>query len=203
MDRRHFLASVALAVALPRLARSASPVRGDEGPTCGPASDGGVRSCAATLAVGALDVPIQDYPEWAFPVCLAAMFRHHGHPISAARLVDETWGRIEHMPTRPASIAHDLNRSWLDDDDHAFSAATTIFTPDVTTAARELGEDRPVLLANGTHSVVLDGLTWVEDGVGRARFASATIADPIAPGRRALSEAEYRAFSFAATVRVA
>jgi len=203
MDRRSFLASVALAAAVPRAAWSpATSSRRAAGPACGPLSDRGVRSCEAALTAGALELASSS-PEWAFPTCIAAIFRHAHHPISAARLVDETWGRIERMPARPASILADLNRSWLDDDDHAFSAATTIFTPDVTTAARELDADRPVLLAIGTHAMVLDALTWVEDALGRARFASATVADPLPPGRRALGEADYRGVAFAATIRVA
>jgi hypothetical protein len=204
MDRRNFLASLALAAALPRAPWStlSTTRRLAAGPACGPASGSGVRTCAAQIE-GTLDISLQANPEWAFPVCIAGIFRQQGHPITPARLVDETWGKIGKMPRRPASIVADLNRSWLDDDDRAFSAATTIFTPDVTTAARELGENRPVLLANGTHAMVLDSLTWLEDPLGRARFASATAADPLAPGRHTLTEADYKGIALAATIRVA
>jgi hypothetical protein len=203
MERRQFLASLSVAALLPRVAWPTAASRAIEaGRTCSPYDSGGVRSCTAALVGGPLAVLEQTDPAWAFPACIAAIFRHRGHPISAARLVDETWGSLRRMPGRPASIVRDLNRSWLDDEDRAFSAATTIFTPDVTTAARELGEDRPVLLAAGTHAVVLDGLTWFEDALARPRLASATIADPLPPGRRALSDSDYRGVPFAATIRV-
>jgi hypothetical protein len=100
------------------------------------------------------------------------IFAKHGHPISQERIVEETFGSLICAGApNTLTIANDLSRSWVDDNGQPFtSIVTAAYDPSNGINAlnnymmiNELSNDRPLLICNTHHAMVLSVIDYVEN----------------------------------------
>lgn len=154
----------------------------------------------------------QENSQWCWAAVISAIFRYHGFWVSQAQVVSETFGRVVNLPAFSPQIATATNRPWIDEGGRPFvshgavlwDADARIGGPGATgEASRELAAGNPLILGTTGHAVVLTGLVYERDALGRGAPSFAIVHDPW-PGRgqRTLSRAEWLATRFLAKVRV-
>lgn len=142
--------------------------------------------------------------EWCWAASMAMVFAYYGHPVSQARIVQETWGGIVNLPGQPSQIFSDLNKSWIDDSGDSFAVQGDVFSVNIVTAAQDLDADHPLLIGALGHCMVLTALTYVFNAYGQFQIQGATVRDPwpYNPGERLLTPTEWLGIQFSARVRV-
>jgi Papain-like cysteine protease AvrRpt2 len=146
----------------------------------------------------------QQASEWCWAACLQMVFSYYGHPVSQSRIVQETWGAIRNLPGQPAQILRDLNRSWTDDNNNAFSVAGSVLNATATTAAQDLSGDMPLIVGTLGHAMLLVDLVYYVDRFGAVSVQRIGVLDPwpYNPGLRQLTPQEGTFVNFLARVRV-
>jgi hypothetical protein len=194
-DRRSFLAglgALSLSALLPRTARAALSRVGT--------TPNGIPIMRAEVPVpGIFAVAQPQYQsQWCWAASIAMVFRAFGHPVSQARIVNETYGGIVNWPAGSGKvIAQALNRGWRDDAGEAFSSrVVAAYDPQFGIAAisnqqiiQSLAGNMPLVLGARGHAVVLTAVDYVATPIPQVVAAGAF--DPW-PGRglRSLSPDE-------------
>jgi hypothetical protein len=196
-----------LLLAISFLAASASQAR----TTCTDTTNG--RLCQAeldfaTFAEAAFDTQYQS--QWCWAASISMVFAHYGHPVSQARIVSDVYGSPVNMPAQAGIvIAQQLNRAWVDDNGATFTATLTgAYDFDAGVAALtnqqivgELAAERPLVLGNKTHAVVLTAVQYFETPQG-PNIVSGGVFDPWpGVGARSLSSAELIRVDFGGDLR--
>lgn len=199
MDRRGFLGAAGAAGLVGAMPESSTAAL-----TCGPFVPPGVQECQ--VGIDSAISPIyafQQQSEWCWAACIEAVFRYYGHPVPQMRIVAETWGAIVNLPGQPQQILFDLNRPWQDDFGNTFSVGGDVLTANPITAAQDLAGNMPLIIGSMGHAMVLSGLDYVRDSVGRGQVRAAFVHDPMpGVGARVLTPQEWYSAMFLARIRV-
>lgn len=168
----------------------------------------GQRQCQAGINSALLHISAtkantkQEQSQWCWAACISMVFSYYGHPVSQARIVMETWGKIRNLPGQPADILRNLNRPWTDDAGEDFTVSSGPGSTNPPTAAQDLANDMPLIIGTQGHAVVLTALTYSTRSYG-VDVDAATVRDPWpGRGRRVLSPSEWYGIMFAAQIRV-
>jgi len=166
----------------------------------------GGRTCEAGIDPKKMDTAYasQEHSKWCWAACLEMVFTYWGHPLSQPNIVRQTWGAVVNMPAQPIQIVHDLNRSWVDDDEDSFDVVGDTLSANAVTASQDLAAGYPLILGSLGHAMVLTAITY--EGIpntGMARVIGATVRDPWpGQGRRRLSAQEYMGTLLLARIRI-
>lgn len=113
----------------------------------------------------------QQMSEWCWAACISMVFRFHGHPVSQPRIVAEAYGGVANLPAGSGiTIAQALNRHWTDDLGRPFTAhlagvydvSAGINTLDNAQITRELTANRPMIVANTHHAMVMTAIQYYD-----------------------------------------
>jgi hypothetical protein len=165
-------------------------------------------TCTAGIlsAVAAMSADYQHATEWCWAASISMVFHYYNHPVSQARIVQQTWGQIINQPGSNGQILSDLSREWTDDDGSKFKSSCDAMSANPVTAAQDLGNDDPLIICSLGHAMVLTALTYVQNpsAPGGASVTAATVRDPWPGngGRRVLSAQEWFKVSLLVRVRV-
>lgn len=172
----------------------------------------GIHVCDSYLPGGLTGVrAVQRMDQWCWAASISMVFAYYGHPVSQERIVAEAYGRIVGMPAQPWTMLQSLNREWEDDRGRTFRCDSSSGMTDVVSAARDLADEKPLIIGTHGHAVVLTGLEywapWVRGPygptTGNVAINLAQVQDPW-PGRgqRNLSASEWRDINFAVQIRI-
>ena len=149
---------------------------------------------------------------WCWAACLEMVFRYHGHPVSQARIVLETYGQMVNRTIQPGHFMALLNRTWVDDNGASFRVEGSWQSSSLPNVATDLANDLPLIIGTHTHAMVSTGMTysapWVQTpwGVqlGNVQLQEVVVRDPWPgkPSRRRLSFQEVVQTIMMARVRV-
>lgn len=199
MKRRSFFLTAAYATPLFGVC---APAHADM--QCGPIENY-QRSCTTGIKSEHLDLSIGDViqhkEQWCWAACISMIFKFHQYSISQERVVTDAWGVPANMPGQPADILNSINRRWTDDNGRSFTArGKQVGKGD---AARELQENRPLILGTKGHAVILTSMNYDVRSDEKGRVRQATVRDPW-PGRgkRVLSAEEWRSIGFLSSVLI-
>jgi hypothetical protein len=173
VNRRSLLASVLGAGTYLTFAEAAYALR-----QCGFAGPG-LQLCQVGIASPLIGLVAQSQyaTEWCWAASISMVFAYYGHPVSQARIVDETWGGIVNLAGQPSQILSDLNRSWVDDSGNAFIVQGDVFSVNIGTAAQDLDSDHPLLIGTLGHCMVLTALAFLFNAYGQFQIQGATVRD--------------------------
>jgi hypothetical protein len=162
--------------------------------SCSAPGLGGARVCTAGIAAGAIAAIANRQAEtrWCWAATISNVFGYYGHPVTQARVVKETYGRIANVAGSEAAMSDDLNRTWVDDRGKRFRVvADDVREP---SAAEELARGRPLIVTMHNHAVILTGLTYVRRPNGSGSVAGAIVHDPwpANPNEQTLTPADWR-----------
>lgn len=166
----------------------------------------GLQQCQVGIASPLIGIVAerQYTTEWCWAASISMVFAYYGHPVSQARIVDETWGGIVNLPGQPSQIFSDLNRPWTDNSGNTFIVQGDVISANIVTAAQDLDSNHPLLLGALGHCMVLTALAYVLNAYGQFQIQGATVRDPwpYSPGERLLTPSEWLGVQFLARVRV-
>lgn len=118
----------------------------------------------------AMSVQKQQCPEWCWAASIAMIFTFLGHPIDQKQIVAQTWGAVACLPAmNDLQIAQALSRRYVDANGASFRASiTAAFDPQVgistinnSTIVNELQSNRPLLVCNTHHAMVLSAAGYL------------------------------------------
>lgn len=160
---------------------------------------------------------IQAEDQWCWAASISMVFRFYGHPVSQERIVSDVYGSAVDMPARAGVVmAQELNRTWQDDNGHAFHSEVTgvydaqygIFGLSNDQIISELDQGHPLVIGARTHAVVVTAIEYYRTALG-PDVVSVGAFDPWpGVGARGLAQDEMTpahlggSLFFAATVRV-
>jgi Papain-like cysteine protease AvrRpt2 len=193
MNRRKFLTGlVSTSLASLFISNEANAIL-----NCLPFQPSGVQHCEAGINSVIADVTAaavggQHLNEWCWAACIEMVFHYYGLIVPQEEIVRQTWGSIVDLPALPGQILIDLNRPWVDSYNRAFRVSGDSYTASHVTAAQDLAQDRPLIIATMGHAMVLTGLSYIRDAWGNGEVNAAIVRDPW-PGRghRVLSAQEW------------
>ena len=199
MQRRAFLNSI-LATAgvglLPGVARAAGE--------CMRPDHLGVQRCSVGIHSNIANVfaRSQENTQWCWAACIEMLFRYYNHPVSQARIVNETFGNIVNMPAGPWNILRALNRQWTDDNGRVFFVQADTMTANLITAHDDLFANNPLIVGTLGHAMVLTGISYDRTRFG-SQITEMVVRDPWQRrGRRVLNLQEAFNISFLVRVRI-
>lgn len=142
----------------------------------------------------------QENTEWCWAACLSMVFSFYHHPVSQEKIVSDVFGQDVNLPAGSgATVARLLNREWTDDNGKHFHAKLTaaydfdagFYDLNNARLAHELDQNHPVIIAAGTHAMVLTAMEYTGSPTLPANVLSCGVFDPW-PGRgaRGLAPAE-------------
>lgn len=116
----------------------------------------------------------QDQSQWCWAASISMLFDYSGHPVSQLRIVEEAYGSTVNMGAMGITIAQQLNRDWMDDFGEPFhSTLTGAYDADAGVYAitnqqivNELDADRPLIIGNTSHAMVMTYVQWIERPTG-------------------------------------
>jgi hypothetical protein len=172
--------------------------------SCSAPDAGGTRTCTTGIASGALAAIAgrQAESRWCWAATISNVFQYYGHPVTQARVVKETYGRVANVAGTEPAMAAGLNRTWIDDRGRRFQVvADDVREP---SAAEELARGRPLILTMRNHAFILTGLTYVRRPDGSGAVATAVVHDPwpTNPNEQTLSPADWRAARHLFRIRI-
>ena len=153
----------------------------------------------------------QEQSQWCWAACISMVFAYHKHPVAQTRIVKECYGRLINLPADPWTMLRALNRVWIDDNGKKFRARSSGGTTDPASAARDLVENRPLILGTRGHAVVLTSLQYSAAyyatplglRLGPVVITGAVVRDPWpGRGRRVLTPREWAGITFATHVKL-
>lgn len=183
MDRRHFLKLLPAAGAL--LPTGASAYQRPVMTMAGPGFEVGV-SPANWMNIYAA----QQQSQWCWAACLQMLFASRGWRVDQTRIVRQTYGELYNLPAfSAANIAALSNRIWSDDAGRNFSSQLVaaydyyagVNSLDNATILQALASERPMILCNRSHAMLLVGAQFVPTAYG-PHIVNMGVFDPW-PGR--------------------
>lgn len=186
LSRRNVLAGAAAGLlALEEMTRPANAYERCMPTPMGPA-------CEVGIAINRLPTvyAIQRMSQWCWAASLEMIFAYYGYRVSQEQIVFATFGRLENLPAfTGAVISRNLNRVWDDANGrrcrseirglYDFNAGVAALSnQDIISA---LGQERPLLLGNTSHAVVLTAVAYQPTGFG-PRVFNIGVLDPL-PGQ--------------------
>ena len=134
--------------------------------------------------------------EWCWAACISMIFKYYGHPISQDKIVRSVYGAAYNRPAGAGWVmAKELNRDWVDDNGKPFKSRLTavididagVFGLNNAGMIYELDQNRPMLIASGTHAMVATAMQYFP-----ASVVSVGVFDPwpTSGGARRLSTQE-------------
>lgn len=143
---------------------------------------------------------------WCWAATLEMIFRWHGRSISQESIVVQTFGTAAVVQANPIVLINAINRTYRDDSGAAFQVRARVWGPDYQmaqidngTLINSLSRDRPLVVCNMSHMMVLIGMNYLRYPNGMVEVRQAWVADPmligqvtndLAPGFRYLQPAE-------------
>lgn len=117
-----------------------------------------------------LDAQIQQCPEWCWAASIATIFAFHGHPIDQKQIVLRTYHALACWPAASnANLAAAMSGIYVDANGVPFTATITAAfdaqmgasTIDIAMIVNELANNRPLLICNTHHAMVLSLVDYV------------------------------------------
>lgn len=143
---------------------------------CAPRPMGGAQ-CFAQVHMSALSAlqgnTNQIQSQWCWAACISMIFRYHKHPVSQARIVQETFGALVNMPAGSGLvISQQVNRQWVDDNRQPFRAEliaafdfdSRVMAIDNTFITNALANDQPLIIGARSHAMVLTRVDYLAGG---------------------------------------
>src|SRR5471030_126238 len=151
-----------------------------------------------------VDSPVhipQDCPNFCWAASIAMIFAKHGHPIAQEDIVAQTFGGLvcKGAPNT-LTIANDLSQSWVDKNGVPFTSTVTaaydptnhIVAIDNDVVIEELSNNRPLLICNTHHAMVLTVVDYLETPMGNSVKAGAVLDPwPLSPKWHYLDPVEF------------
>jgi hypothetical protein len=178
----------------------AAPTESIAGTTCEPTPQGDL--CVSQ--VDFMQFAEQAYmsqlqSQWCWAASISMVFAFHDHLVSQARIVSDVYGAPENIPAQTGIvIANELNRCWADDYGATFQSQLTgayDFDAGVNALTNamivgELDQDRPLVIGNRTHAMVLTAVQYYPTP-GQPNIVAGGVFDPWPGiGARGLTTAE-------------
>lgn len=184
MEKRHFLRGLAALIAAPSAVAAEAQLGGQ----------------LRRAYVRQPQLIRQSCPMWCWAASIAMIFAAHGFRVRQERIVEETFGARVCAPSGPTiNIARALTRVWEDDRGGRFrskiSAAYDVFfgvnSLDNEFMIDELSNDKPLLVCNRSHAMVLVSVDYIDSPTG-VRVHRVGVLDPYpaTSGYRLLSPSE-------------
>lgn len=170
------------------------------------------RRCSVGLDIN-VDTARQQRQNWCWAACVEAIFKFHGYSVSQKAIVDKVFGADVDLPAIGPQIISAVDGQWTDDNGASFDASATVLwdtqfnfgRPDaVLEAARQLENDRPLIIGALGHATVLTAMTYSGNGFN-TQLEQLVVRDPWPgrPNRRLLTAQEALATQFLARIDVA
>lgn len=132
---------------------------------------------------------LQQTMVWCWAATLEMIFRWHGRDISQRTIVEQTFGSPLNVPASPIVLAQSINRSYSDQNGKTFNVRSKIWSPDFGVQQinnhdiiKELHNERPMVVCNLTHMMVLVGVNYNRFGSGAVSVNQAWVVDPMLVG---------------------
>lgn len=144
---------------------------------------------------------MQSCPSFCWAASIAMIFAKHNHPIQQEKIVVEMFGSLVCAPApTTALITSALSKSWVDDNGLPFtSQVTAAYDPtggvvglDNPMVINELSNDRPLLICNPHHAMVLAVIDYLDTPMGpNVQAVGVLDPHPGSPNFHYISPAEY------------
>jgi len=125
---------------------------------------------------------------WCWAATLEMIFRWHRRPISQVNIVTQTFGAPLNVPANPIVLINSVNRSYVDDGGRPFRVRARVWGPDYganqidnSTIIGSLTDNRPLVVCNMSHMMVLIGFQYLQQGAF-IQPVNAWVADPFLVG---------------------
>lgn len=144
---------------------------------------------------------IQSCPSFCWAASIAMIFAAHGHPIDQNKIVMGMCGTLTCQPAMTTSfIGNALSRNWVDDNGVPFSSQVTgaydvengIYNLNNAMVIDELSNNRPLMICNQSHAMVLAVVDYYDTPMG-PNVQAVGVLDPFptSPKFHYLSPADY------------
>jgi hypothetical protein len=171
----------------------------------------GFRRCSVGVRIQ-LATAQQKLPHWCWAACIEAIFAFHGHIVPQEEIVEKVFGDQSDQAAFGPQIVEVVDGSWDDRQGNSFEASATVLwdsqfgfgRPDaVVQAARELENDRPLIVGAFGHCYRYDGHDLFYECIS-AQLEELVVRDPWPgnPNRRTLSLQEALGTQFLAQIGV-
>lgn len=182
LSRRHVL--VGATAGLLSLDAGRSPSRAYQ--QCIPTPMG--PACEAGISMDRLPTvyAFQRMNQWCWAASLEMIFAYYGYRVSQEQIVTATFGRLVNLPAfTGAVISQNLNRVWVDAGGQRFRSEIRglydfnggILALNDQDIVGALAGERPLLLGNTSHAVVLTAVAYQQTGFG-PRIFNIGVLDP-------------------------
>jgi hypothetical protein len=171
MDRREFITG-SLATASAYIAGTAAASAYER---CGLTPQGQI--CEAGIEIAKLPTLYaqQEMSQWCWAASISMIFRYYGYHVPQEEIVASVYGRLVNLPALSGSvISQQLNRTWTDRRGNRFRASLQgVFDADAGVSAlnnltivQSLAAERPLLLGNLSHAVVMTAVAYQPTPMG-------------------------------------
>lgn len=140
------------------------------------------------------NIPTSQFPhvtqppdsQWCWAATISMICQWYGHPISFPNIVQQTFGSLVNLPADPITLINSVNRSYVDDtgrpltlNSAVWSVLNGVANVDNNMIIRELAANRPLVVCNMSHMMVLVGVSFPQ---GTSQINQAWVADPAFSG---------------------
>lgn len=150
---------------------------------CGPVA------CSASVNFQNLtqSITTQQCAEWCWAASIAMILTFHGHPIDQKQIVAQTYGAVVCLPSGAnAVMGNALSRPYIDANGKGFRCkVTAAFDPqngianlNNTMIVNELLQNRPLIVCNTHHAMVVCGVDYVPNGPYPPIITNVYVVDP-------------------------
>jgi Papain-like cysteine protease AvrRpt2 len=171
----------------------------------------GFRRCSVGVRIQ-LTTAQQKLPHWCWAACIETIFAFHGHAVAQEEIVEKVFGDQSDQAAFGPQIVEAVDGSWVDQEGNSFDASASVLwdsqfgfgRPDaVVQAARELENDRPLIVGAFGHATVMTAMTYSMNAF-TAQLEELVVRDPWPgnPNRRTLSLQEALGTQFLAQISV-
>jgi hypothetical protein len=117
----------------------------------------------------------QELPQWCWAASVSMIFKYYGYEVSQQQIVEAVYGATVNLPALAgAMISQQLNREWVDARGRRFrstmqglfDADAGVLTLNNQEIVQALASERPFLLGNTTHAVVLTAVGYFATPMG-------------------------------------
>jgi hypothetical protein len=172
MNRRQFIANIGISCASSAWLVETSQAYN----RCGMMTPMG-QACEAGVNMSRLPTfyAFQQMPEWCWAASISMIFKYYGYDVSQDQIVQAVYGSVVNFPAMSGgTISSQLNRTWTDRNGRRFrSSMQGLFDADAGIGALNnmmivdsLAQERPLLLGNITHAVVLTAVSYFATPMG-------------------------------------
>jgi hypothetical protein len=169
-----------------------SPLAAAAAEQCDSADSRGIQRCSAGLESTQVQQMqrTQEKSNWCWAASVAMVFAHHGLVVSQEQVVRRHLGEAWDVAVAGSDITRVLRFGWRDAGGRGYVPLATVrdaWTGQLqlsdTAVARELAQERPLILAAQGHAMVLVRVEFERAaGSQRLRITGGTVIDPL-PGR--------------------